>query len=97
VTVPRIVEIEREARIEEMQRRVKDGCDVFTGRKVPGLDSHHLPLAEPTHKTCTLCGETKPIAEFYRQSSMRDGHRNECKTCQGKAWKRRYYERKEKP
>jgi hypothetical protein len=32
-------------------------------------------------KTCRLCGESKPLSEFYAMKGMRDGHRNECKTC----------------
>jgi hypothetical protein len=32
-------------------------------------------------KTCRICGETKPLDAFYSMAGMRDGHRNECKTC----------------
>lgn len=32
-------------------------------------------------KTCKDCGQVKPIAEFYKQPSNADGHRNECKSC----------------
>ena len=32
-------------------------------------------------KHCTICGEVKPLADFYRAAGMRDGHRNDCKSC----------------
>lgn len=32
-------------------------------------------------KTCTKCGETKPIDEFHRFNASRDGRRTECKDC----------------
>ena len=38
-------------------------------------------------KRCDKCGEVKPLDEFYAMPGMRDGHRNDCKTC-NKAAKR---------
>jgi len=32
-------------------------------------------------KTCRICGVHKPLTEFYAMAGMRDGHRNECKSC----------------
>jgi len=32
-------------------------------------------------KTCTKCGETKPITKFYKHRRYRDGLRSECKNC----------------
>ena len=32
-------------------------------------------------KTCTLCGEIKPLPEFYRHKRMHDGHSARCKVC----------------
>ena len=32
-------------------------------------------------KTCRKCGETKPLTEFYKKSSAKDGHANHCKSC----------------
>ena len=32
-------------------------------------------------KRCTKCGELKPFGEFYRESRLRDGYRNDCKLC----------------
>jgi hypothetical protein len=32
-------------------------------------------------KRCRKCGELKPLSEFYRQHTCRDGYRNDCKAC----------------
>lgn len=41
-------------------------------------------------KHCKVCGELKPLEEFYRSAGMRDGHRNDCKACNLAAKARRY-------
>ncbi len=41
-------------------------------------------------KTCTKCGETKPLADFYAMTGMRDGHRNDCIVCNKLAKRARY-------
>lgn len=33
-------------------------------------------------KTCTVCGKTLPISDFYRKSSSPDGYYCSCKDCQ---------------
>lgn len=32
-------------------------------------------------KLCNICGETKPLTEFHRQSSRPDGRQTRCKAC----------------
>lgn len=32
-------------------------------------------------KTCSSCGESKPLSEFHRRSASKDGHSNKCKVC----------------
>lgn len=32
-------------------------------------------------KTCTKCGETKPLDEFSREARVKDGRRAECAEC----------------
>ena len=32
-------------------------------------------------KTCTMCGESKPTSEFYKDKGGKDGHRSSCKCC----------------
>ena len=32
-------------------------------------------------KTCTKCGETKPLDEYHKQKSARDGRQARCKAC----------------
>lgn len=43
-------------------------------------------------KRCSKCGETKPLDEFYRDRSSRDGLNRQCKTCINVV-KRRWLER----
>ena len=40
-------------------------------------------------KTCTKCGETKELDQFYKEAGNRDGLRKECKVCSS-AKHRRY-------
>ena len=32
-------------------------------------------------KRCTKCGIVKPLSAFYKDSTKKDGFRNDCKTC----------------
>src|SRR5665647_1088713 len=32
-------------------------------------------------KHCAKCGESKPLAAFYRDVSTKDGHRSTCRDC----------------
>lgn len=32
-------------------------------------------------KTCTICGETKPLDDFSRNKQAADGRQSQCKTC----------------
>ena len=34
-----------------------------------------------THKRCTVCGEVKPLDDFYAAERMRDGRQSRCKVC----------------
>ncbi len=34
-----------------------------------------------TMKTCRICKEDKPLAEYHSEPKNSDGHRNECKDC----------------
>jgi hypothetical protein len=40
-----------------------------------------MTVAEKTEKRCSTCGETKPLSEFYRSSTTRDGRQYRCKPC----------------
>lgn len=46
-------------------------------------------------KQCSSCGEVKLIAEFYRQSSARDGFKSECRTCSSSRCKAIYEAKKD--
>src|SRR5439155_14116970 len=43
-----------------------------------------------TMKRCKVCGQLKPLDDFYRLATMRDGHRNDCKACNLAAKAKRY-------
>lgn len=44
-------------------------------------------------KRCSKCGEEKPLSEYHRSSSSRDGRMSRCKTCRS-ADTRNYVERR---
>lgn len=39
---------------------------------------------DKTHKLCWKCHELKPVEEFYRSSTRRDGRKSNCKACSQK-------------
>src|SRR5687768_2786260 len=41
-------------------------------------------------KRCRVCGELKPLDDYYKMAGMRDGHRHDCKACNLAAKKARY-------
>ena len=46
-------------------------------------------------KTCTKCGEEKPLEQFYKRKGSKDGYRADCKNCQNKISKKNYIKKKE--
>lgn len=39
-------------------------------------------MPQPSHKTCTVCGEEKPLEDFHRRRHRtKDGRRTACKEC----------------
>lgn len=40
-------------------------------------------------KTCTICGQTKPLTEFYKNSTYLDGYEGRCKECR-KAYQKQW-------
>lgn len=38
-------------------------------------------MANPTHKTCRRCGESRPASEFHRRKRSSDGLQHWCKGC----------------
>ena len=40
-----------------------------------------LPFDEAPGKRCTACGEVKPLTEFHRKTSARDGRQSRCRPC----------------
>ncbi|MGN6173164.1 MAG: endonuclease VII domain-containing protein [Streptosporangiaceae bacterium] len=43
-----------------------------------------------TERTCTQCGQTKPLEEFHRMATGRDGRRSECAECSRARARRNY-------
>jgi len=48
-------------------------------RNQPVMDS--ATKESVTAKRCRICQLTKPLDDFHRHSSSKDGHRSECKPC----------------
>src|SRR5688500_1693169 len=46
-------------------------------------------------KVCKVCGELKPLSDYYRTPGMKDGHRSDCKVCNLAAKAARYRENPE--
>lgn len=46
-----------------------------------------MGVADFVVKTCYKCGKEKPLAEFYKESKMADGHFNKCKECANKDYR----------
>ena len=48
------------------------------------------PTTNAAVKSCTKCGETKPLTEYHKNPRSSHGYRTECKVCRsarGKAWR----------
>lgn len=43
-------------------------------------------------QTCTKCGETKPLPDFYKNPTMRDGYDRQCKVCK-RAYRAEHYQK----
>jgi len=56
---------------------------------------YNIKLSEdiepPEFKTCTKCGNSKPIEEFCNKKGERDGHHRYCKECSYKISKTHYH------
>ena len=52
--------------------------------------SKEIGYSKEKRKRCRKCNVEKPLSEFYKNSSCKDGHRNTCKTCHAKAQRIRY-------
>lgn len=52
-------------------------------------------MSEIVMKTCSRCGETKPLEEFVKDNRRKDGHATICKECRRKKDRERYQQLKE--
>ena len=60
-----------------------------TEKKSRGKRSKYPPVIDPETgqiigKRCRICGVYKPLEEFYKDKSRKDGHSCECKPCHDK-------------
>ena len=47
-------------------------------------------------KTCTKCGETKPLSEFSADDAYKDGYQSHCKACKNAYARARYAANRER-
>jgi 5-methylcytosine-specific restriction endonuclease McrA len=47
-------------------------------------------------KECRVCGDVKPVTEYYKKKTSKDGLMSECKECNSKKTKEYYKDNKEK-
>lgn len=46
-------------------------------------------------KQCTVCGEVKPLSEFAKNKTKKDGHASDCKACRKKYRDQHYKDNKQ--
>lgn len=66
---------------------------------VRGLTNTHwrrIDMSILTHKQCKVCGEVKPVSEFYKYRRMKDGYCNDCKSCRNESSRQSYLKNKDK-
>jgi len=51
---------------------------------------------EDKRKKCSMCGKTRYIKYFARDSHNKTGYRSECKICHAKMQRRKYLKQKER-
>lgn len=66
---------------DEILEQVSRGIRTPRGRR-----PQYPPVVDPetgqvVSKRCRICGEYKPIDEFYKNHTHKDGHGDECKPC----------------
>lgn len=45
-------------------------------------------------KVCNICGKTKPLYEFRKDTNRADGYRNTCKSCRNEYERRRLHRKR---
>lgn len=71
----------------------KQVLSLFIPRGGITLKEKEIP---PGHKKCSRCGEVKPINEFYKRSSSKDGLAYACKDCEKSGVNKSYKKTKDK-
>lgn len=65
----------------ERRRRVCQECHNAVTRNWYQRNRGRTPVPTVTEKECTHCGQTKPAAEFWRNTATSDGLQSWCKGC----------------
>lgn len=55
-----------------------------------------MSIEEETMKKCSVCGILKPLDEFHKHKTTKDGKRSKCKECRNEDIKDRYHNRGDK-
>ena len=74
---------------DEIDSVLEDNAEEFVShtcrRAVSSYVQASVTVSPPSYgqasETCNVCGESKPLDDFYRATGMADGHRSECKPC----------------
>lgn len=48
-----------------------------------------------TTKKCKICGQIKPVTEFYKCANTKDGYYSECMACKSEKSKKQYWRKKQ--
>ncbi len=77
---------------EEAAQAVKQvrGIDIKTiAPSTPLPTTLNISRERLGYKRCRRCGRSKPLSEFYKNQSTKDGYENGCKECRREGYYRR--------
>jgi len=82
-----VIEYSKDERMTDGLKRVCDSCAIAISTK---NDKHKLKkqvqkraelITNQRTKQCSRCGEDKPVSEFYKVKSNKDGLAHKCRLC----------------
>jgi len=81
------------------KQKSKDGlqyiCKSCQAKMVEGKNKNKIDIDEEVkYKKCIICKEVKPVLEFYKDYSRKDGLCNKCKDCDHKMQRERWAKNK---
>ena len=54
-----------------------------------------VPISSAQVKKCKICGQIKPVTEFYKCANTKDGYYSECMVCKSEKSKQQYLRKKQ--